>query len=81
MDDLCAQMSEIQVSVEIVLNPDSWTEDHLDSWGIYKEIVTSGRIYKVYSYGSIFAVVGSQQIQIKNIKIEERGSDIIVVAS
>jgi hypothetical protein len=81
MNDICDQMSKLKVSTEIILNTDSWRQDQLDSLGIYKEIVTSGRIYKAYSYGDVFVVAGSQQVRINNIKIQKYGGDTVVIAT
>jgi hypothetical protein len=80
MDDMCSLMSDIKISTEILLNIDTWQQDQLDFRGMYKELITSQRIYKLYSYGIILTVGKNGPGEIKQIKLVERGGDLMVIA-
>ena len=82
MDIICGKMSNLKVSEEILLNVDSWNEDQLNSRGMYKELITSIKVYKVYLYGGIFAVSKGDNtyIKVKSITLEERGGETFVIS-
>lgn len=71
-------MSNIKIFVEILLNIETWKEDQLDSRGIYKELITSERLYRVYSYGEIYMIRNNKCTLMKKIILEEKENDIIV---
>jgi hypothetical protein len=81
MEDICMQMSNLNISTELLLNVEEWDQDQLDFQGIYKELITANKIYKIYSYGRIFAVNGLQFIKVKHIKLIKKGNDTMVVVS
>ena len=79
MDDLCSLMEDIKVSTEILLNVDTWQQDQIDSYGIYKELITRERLYKVYSYG-VYVARRNGFEKIKHARLEEQNGDIVVIA-
>jgi hypothetical protein len=79
MDDISSLMSDIKIDTEILLNIDTWQQDQLDFRGIYKELITSQRIYRAYSYGDILVVGKNGPCKINQIKLVERDGDLVVI--
>jgi hypothetical protein len=78
MNDICSQLSDMKISTEILLNIDTWQHDQLDSHGIYKELITSQKVYRVYSYG-VFVARKNGFEKTKQIRLVEQDGDILVV--
>lgn len=78
MDLLCHQMSSLNISEEMLLNIDVWEKDHMDDLGIYKELITTEHVYKVYSNGTITTPDGQQ---ISSIKLIQKNEDIYIITS
>lgn len=76
MDALCRQISSLNVSEEMLLNIDTWQQDHIDHLGIYKELITTGHVYKVYSNGEI---ITSKNRPVKTIKLIQKNEDIFII--
>ena len=81
MDELCSQLSSLSVSMGMLLNIDTWQNEQLNSRGIYKELITSHKIYEIYSHGEIFTTNNLGYVKVKELKLIEQDGDIMVLAS
>jgi hypothetical protein len=79
MDEICYCMSNLRISSQILLNLDNWKCDHINSQGMYRELITPNTVYIVYLYGEIFAIDRGKPRRIKGLELVERGEDIIVL--
>ena len=80
MDSLCYQLSKINITSEILLNINTFQLDQIDFRGIYKEFITSQKIYKMYSCG-VYVVGKNNDIKINHLELIEQDGNIIVITS
>ena len=77
MDDLCSRLSNTKISEELLINIDTWQQNLMSSHGIYKELITSQTVYRMYSYG-VFEWKGNGLTKRTQIKLVERDGDIFL---
>lgn len=81
MDELCSAMNSIKINPDYLLNIDTWNSDNIDEHGIYKELITANKVYRIYSYGKLYMCNNNEITEIKKIELRIVNDDIIVIAS
>jgi hypothetical protein len=74
-------MNSIKINPDYLLNIDTWNSDNIDEHGIYKELITANKVYRIYSYGKLYMCNNNEITEIKKIELRIVNDDIIVIAS
>ena len=76
MDSLCQQMDNMNMPEAMLLNVETWHQDQIDRYGMYKELISSSMLYKVYLNGRILTV---DNTRIKSIRMIKKYGDVFII--